>query len=288
MIRGFFWFIVVCRLASGFAEAGELPEINFDRIVFLSSWTKSGKVQLVSGEYREPAAPGSATETVVKLAENIARGKVDGKEAAAGILVTNPGGSGTFYDLALLVKEPQGWINKDIAFLCDRVKIHSLAVTDNEIVVDMTTQGPGDAMCCPTLHVVQRFVLRENQLIKANEETRGKADRMLTGIVWKWQQSLYNNDTKAVPTDPEKYTLKLLPDGKASIRADCNVGGGTYRLDGSRISIEITHTTMAACPPGSLEQKYIRDLNAAAIYFMRYDALYIDLKYDTGTMRFMH
>ena len=286
MIQGLFLLIAMLHLVCGLAKAGELPDINFDKIVFLSSWTKSGKFQLINGEYRESAASGLATETVVKLAENIACGKVDGKEAAAAILVTHPGGSGTFYDLALLVKEPQGWINQGIAFLGDRVKIHSLAVTDNEIVVDMTTQGPGDAMCCPTRRVVQRFVLRENRLAKASEEVRGKADRMLTGIVWKWQQSLYDNDTRAVPTDPENYTLKLLPDGKVSIQADCNVGGGTYRLGGGRISIEITHTTLAACPPESLEQKYIRDLNAAAIYFFKADALYIDLKYDTGTMKF--
>jgi heat shock protein HslJ len=57
-------------------------------------------------------------------------------------------------------------------------------------------------------------------------------------------------------------------------------------LNGIQISIEITHTTRAACPPGSLEQRYIRDLNAAAVYFMEGDVLYIDLKYDTGTMKF--
>jgi heat shock protein HslJ len=286
MIQRLLLLTILLHLMCGLAKAGELPEINFDKIVFLSSWTKSGKVQLVKREHREPAAPGSASQTIIKLTDNIARGKVDGKEAAAVILVTDPGGSGTFYDLALLVKEPQGWINQDIAFLGDRVKIHSLAIRDNQIWVDMTTQGPGDAMCCPARRVVQRFVLTENRLLKGNEEVRGKTDQILIGTVWKWQQSLYNNDTRAVPPDPENYTLKLLPDGKVSIRADCNVGGGTYRLDGSRISIEIIHTTMAACPPKSLEQKYIRDLNAAAIYFLEADILYIDLKYDTGTMRF--
>ena len=97
---------------------------------------------------------------------------------------------------------------------------------------------------------------------------------------------MYNNDTKVLPPNPDHYTLKLLPDGKVNIRADCNRGGGVYTLDGRKISIEITHTTRAACPPGSLEGRYIRDLNAAAIYFMKDDALYIDLKYDTGTMKF--
>ncbi len=287
MIKSSLWFIILCLVASGFAHAREFPAINFDKIVFLSNWTKSGKVQLVNGEYREPVAAGSATETIVKLTDDIAGGQVDGKDAAAVILVTDPGGSGTFYDLALLVKEPKGWINQGNAFLGDRVKIHSLAIKDNEMVVDMTTQGPGDAMCCPTLRVVRRFVLKENRLVKTSEEVRRKANQKLIGIVWKWQQSLYNNDTRAVPPNPENYTLKLLPDGKVSIRADCNVGGGVYRLDGSKISIEITHTTMAACPPESLEQKYFHDLNAAAIYFFDADILYIDLEFDTGTMKFM-
>lgn len=282
-----FWLIVLLQLACGLAKAAELPEINFDKMVFLSIWTKSGKVQLVNGEYREQAAPGSATETVVKLTDTITLGELDGKDAAAVILITDPGGSGTFYDLALLVKDPQGWINQDIAFLGDRVKIHSLAIKNNEIVVDMTTQGPGDPMCCPTRQAVHQFVLRDNRLVKTGEEVRGKADQSLIDTLWRWQQTLYNNDTRSIPPTPENYTLKLLPDGKVSIRADCNLGGGTYRLDGSRISIEITHTTMAACPPESLEQTYIRDLNGAAIYSLKADVLCIDLKYDTGTMKFL-
>jgi heat shock protein HslJ len=287
MVEGLFLIIAMLHLGCGLTSAERLPDINFDKMVFLSRWTKSGKVQLVNREYREPITPGSATETVVKLTDARAFGKVDGKEAAAVILVTDPGGSSTFYDLALLIKESQGWINQDMAFLGDRVKIHSLAVTDNEIVVDMTTQGPGDAMCCPTRRVAQRFVLRENQLVKASEEVRGKADQMLIGTVWKWQQSLYNNDTRSVPQDPQNDTLKLLPDGKVSIRADCNVGGGVYRMGGSKISFEITHTTMAACPPDPLEHSYIQGLKVAAWYCVEGDFLYIDLKKDTGTMKFM-
>jgi len=287
MIRSLFWLFVLLQLVCGFAEARELPEINFGKIVFISSWTKSGSVQLVNGEYREPAAPSSATETIVKLTDYIACGKVNGKDAAATILVTDPGGSGTFYDLALLVRGTQGWTNQAIAFLGDRIRIRSITITDNEVVVDMTTQGPGDPMCCPTHQVVERFVWKDDRLIKASETSQRESAQTLIGTVWRWQQTLYSNDTKAVPPNPNDYTLNLLPDGKVNIRADCNRGGGAYRLDGSRISIEITHTTRAACPPGSLEENFIRDLNAAAIYFFDTDVLYFDLKYDTGTMKFM-
>jgi heat shock protein HslJ len=287
MIRSLFLFIMLFQLVCGPVKAGEFPEINFDKIVFLSNWTQSGKVQLVNGEYREPAAPGSATEIVVRLTDAIAFGKLDGREAAAVILVTHPGGSGTFHDLALLLKGPQGWIHQDIAFLGDRTKIHSLTIANDAIVVDMTLHGPGDAMCCPTRRVVQRFVLRDNRLIKMGEEARGETGRMLTGTIWRWQQTLDKNNTRTVPPNPENYTLNLLPGGKVNIRADCNLGGGVYTWNGSEISIEITYTTRAACPPESLEGRYIRDLNAAAHYRMEDDFLYIDLKHDTGTMKFM-
>ncbi len=66
------------------------------------------------------------------------------------------------------------------------------------------------------------------QLVKANEEILGKADQFLIDTLWKWQQTLYNNGTRSIPPTPENYTLKLLPDGKVSIRADCNLGGGVY------------------------------------------------------------
>ena len=43
---------------------------------------------------------------------------------------------------------------------------------------------------------------------------------------------------------------------------------------------------MAACPEGSLEEEFVRGLSAATIYFIQEGDLYLDLKYDSGTMRF--
>lgn len=105
-------------------------------------------------------------------------------------------------------------------------------------------------------------------------------------IEWKWLLSRYSNDTEARPADPTRYRLRLEPDGTARARVDCNQAGGRYRIDGSVIAIELTHATLAACEPGSLDQAFRRDLGAAAIFFMRGGKLYFDLKYDTGTMEF--
>ena len=111
----------------------------------------------------------------------------------------------------------------------------------------------------------------------------------ITGPVWQWTQTLYNDDRTVVPADPENYTVQFQEDGTMTVKADCNVKGGTVSITRGEksISIEITQSTMAACPEGSLEDEFVKGLSAAAIYFIQNGDLYIDLKYDSGTMRFL-
>jgi len=505
-------------------------EDELKNATYKSEWTQSGTAPLTDGEYSEQAAPGSATKTVVKLTDHIAYGQLgDYQQAAAVVLVTDPGGSGTFYDLAVVVNQDGKPVNVASTHLGDRVKINSFSIENGEIVVDMITHGPKDPMCCPTQQVVQKYALRGDELVQTSSEVIGSAeptstatlqetiwalesyvnsqgnlvqalpdsevtlelavgkasgsagcnnyfgtytldgnnlaikvggatmmfcepeelmtqeqdylaalgtaasyeitDNQLTianaagetvltflvleptplvgttwqltaynngkggitsvlagteitavfgedgmvagsagcndykatyevtdfgikvgpvastrkmcsepegtmeqeaaylkalesatayeirsdklslvtaadgvllaafqatdegleivGVVWKWVQTLESNDTKRIPDDPSKYTLEFLPDGKVSIEADCNQGSGTYTINGQQISIEILITTLAACPPGSLEQEYIADLNAAVIYFTQDGDLYLDMKFDTGTMKFV-
>ena len=110
----------------------------------------------------------------------------------------------------------------------------------------------------------------------------------ITGAVWQWVQTQYNDDRKAAPADPKNYTVQFRDDGTLNVKADCNQKGGayTYSSEEKRLSIEITHSTMAACPKGSLEDEFVRTLSAAAICFIKGGDLYIDLIYDSGTMRF--
>jgi hypothetical protein len=136
---------------------------------YKSEWTKSGTVQLAGGEYREQAAPGSATETVVMLTDQIAVGELNGQPAAAVILVTDPGGSGTFYDLAVVVEQDGQLVNVATTTLGDRVQINSLSIENGQVVVDMVTHGQDDPMCCPTKQVVQTYELNEDNLVKTSE-----------------------------------------------------------------------------------------------------------------------
>ncbi len=119
------------------------------------------------------------------------------------------------------------------------------------------------------------------------EQPKGDAEvRAAVGVDWKWVGTRYKNDAEARPADPSRYVLRLEPGGSLRVQADCNAAGGTYLLEQGRISINITHSTLAACVPESLERVFLRDLSAAAVYFLQDGALYLDLKDDTGTMGF--
>ncbi len=137
---------------------------------YLSEWTQSGEAPLTDGEYREPAAPGSATETVVMLTEHMVVMQLeDGQPAAAAILVTDPGGSGTFYDLHVLIAVEGVATDIATAPLGDRVQINSLTVNENGVIaIDMITSGPDDPLCCPTQRVLQTYIVQRGELVEGS------------------------------------------------------------------------------------------------------------------------
>jgi hypothetical protein len=138
---------------------------------YRSGFTVSGRVPLRDGEYREAGPQGSASETVVRLVEPVAYGELPaGQVAAAAALATETGGSGTFYDLALVVDLNGAPLNIASVFLGDRIKLNSLKFENGQVLVDMVKQGPNDAMCCPTLHVLQKYALQGAELALVSSE----------------------------------------------------------------------------------------------------------------------
>jgi hypothetical protein len=162
--------VALMLAACGSAKTSDaLTTESLQNAEYQTEWTPEGTVRLESGEYRAPAAPGSASEIVIALTEHIAVGELDGQPAAAVILYSSGGGSGTFYELHVIVdRDGQPY---DVAWtqLGDRVQISSLAIEGDEIIVDMVTHGPEDPMCCPTQQVVQTYALQGEELIKTSE-----------------------------------------------------------------------------------------------------------------------
>lgn len=273
---------IACAPAPGKSVAQ--PSADPANMTYRSAWRDAGVVTLTQGTYREPAAPGSAAELVVRLSDRRVFGTVGGRDAGAVVLVTETGGTGTFYDLALLVRQGNGWVNSDVVALSDRVDIHGLTMRDDRVVVEMTTRGPRDPMCCPTLRLERRYALQGDRLVAAGESPVVPPS-VLVGPVWQWAETRYNNDTRAAPSRPEAYTVQFAANGTVAVRADCNQKGGTYTLREKSLDIAITHSTMAMCPEDSLEGMFVRDLAGVAVWFIRDGELYLDIKHDTGTMR---
>ncbi len=108
----------------------------------------------------------------------------------------------------------------------------------------------------------------------------------IVNIPWAWAESKYNNDTEVVVQDKRAYMLRMHADGALEIQADCNQVIGRYAVEGRSISISLGPATMRACAPGSLDRQFLKDLEGAAGWFLKEGDLYLDIKFDTGTMRF--
>lgn len=283
------------------AEPAAVDAATMDALKNLSYQGTSAmeeSVQLVDGVYEYEPAPGSAARGYVQTTDQVAVGELNGQPAAAMVLVSSAGGSGVFYDLAVVAEQDGQWTNVATTYLGDRVGINSVVIENNQIVVDMITQGPNDPMCCPTEQVVVTYELQDDQLVEVSREVVGTvpgptavetmpAEAPITGVVWQWTESLYGDGSSNVPTDPSRYTIEFLEDGNVALRADCNRVAGTYVLEDSSLSIMLGPSTMAACPPDSQADIFTRDVSAAASYVMDGEDLVISMKLDTGTMRFV-
>ncbi len=131
-------------------EARLTPQM-LQNATYPSEWTASGSAQLTGGQYEEEIAPGSASKIQIQMLDTMAYGDLDGDgfADAAVILVTNGGGSGSFYELFAVLDRQGQPAPVASAMLGDRIQVNSLMVQPGQIVVDMLTQGPGDAMAGP-------------------------------------------------------------------------------------------------------------------------------------------
>jgi heat shock protein HslJ len=307
-----FWAVIAALLASFVLASDDAAPWTAARLTpeALAGATYTlpdgNQVTLVNGRLRVPAAPAAATMTMdlALRADLTAFGDLDGDgvDDAAVILVNAPGGSGVFLYLAAVLNAAGAPVNPSTVELGDRTRIESREIEDSSIVLNVVAHRKGDPMCCPTERRVWTYQLRGDQLARngddltatipaapaADPHAQGTAAvAVLTQNVWQWQATRMNDDTSRTPADPAAYTVRFGADGTISVKADCNAALGTYRVDGSGIEIVMGPMTLAECPPGSPSGKFVQDLGAAVLWTIRDQELLLDLKFDSGTMRFI-
>jgi heat shock protein HslJ len=159
----------------------------------------------------------------------------------------------------------------------------------DEKFFDQTNFNPVQGISC---HTLEKSCYQEDTLHPAlsaalfgdNAEEYGP--EVLTGTNWAWGESRYNNNTEVRPPESSSFRITFKPEGSLLIQADCNTIHGSYRASGKSILITLGPSTMAACAPDSPDQQFLRDLEGAAVWFLKKGDLYLDLKADAGTMDF--
>lgn len=120
----------------------------------------------------------------------------------------------------------------------------------------------------------------------ADDSGRSSKSSALVGPVWEWEAFLGGDDSTLTPADPSDYTIEFSEEGSVSVEADCNSGSGTYEEDGGSLTIELGGVTLASCEPGSLSDRFLRDLGFVRTYVLEGRRLSLNLLADAGDMRF--
>ncbi|HEY2594328.1 MAG TPA: META domain-containing protein [Chloroflexota bacterium] len=101
---------------------------------------------------------------------------------------------------------------------------------------------------------------------------------------WAWQHTDYGDGSSVASSDPSSYTVTFRPEGLAVIRADCNSGSAGFTVAGDSLTFQPAAVSLVACPPGSQDTVFLRDLSQVASFTVTGDQL--ALSFSGGTMLF--
>ena len=150
--------------------AGLTPE-KLANMPYAVEEAPNGNAWLSDGVYADPYESDEALgASVALLPAHTAFGAIDGTPSAAAILAVHAGDSDERHYLALVQEQEGKPVHIASSLLGGRIIFRSVTVEDNRVIVDMLTVGPGDFVCCPSVHVVEIYALQDGELIQASGE----------------------------------------------------------------------------------------------------------------------
>ena len=166
--------------------------------------------------------------------------------------------------------------------------------SEKNLTAEYVRYRESDALCCPYKTEAVTFVIKPdgaNFLLTPEskmqsglvENQAGGAE--LKNTVWRWQESDAPMG-KTTIDKPENYQLEFMADGKLSVKADCNGGGGSYTTEGGNISFVRIFTTKIFCGEKSLDNRFLQNLESARTYRIEGNSLFVEGAGDNGTMKF--
>ena len=136
-----------------------------------NEWPADGVAQLVDGVYREKYMPDSATEMVISLADIHTFGDLngDGVDDVVVIVISYPGGSGTFFYLTAVLNQNGAPNPVATTFLGDRVIIRSIVIESGQ-------------MCCPNMNRRQIYTLQDDKLNLVEQIDTPRTEPAVRGV----------------------------------------------------------------------------------------------------------
>jgi hypothetical protein len=124
-------------------------------------------VTLVAGRAEQEAAPGSATKVITTLGVERAAGDLDGDGRAdtAVTITQQPGGSGTFTYVAVVLNPTDGPLATNAIRIGDRIKVSALRIDGTSVVLEYLDRAPTDPFStAPSIATTKRFTVRDGKL----------------------------------------------------------------------------------------------------------------------------
>jgi len=126
-------------------------------------------VTLANGRAEAPVAPGSAAKAVTTLTQK-AVGDIDGdgRDDVAVVLVHEPGGSGSFTYVAVVLNATTGAKATNTLLIGDRVAGQAVKLDGQTVVVTYLDRRAGEAFTvAPSVTTTKRFVVKNGTLVPA-------------------------------------------------------------------------------------------------------------------------
>ncbi len=109
----------------------------------------------------------------------------------------------------------------------------------------------------------------------------------LVGPTWRLVVIQSMDDSEYRPGDKESYQLTFVADGTVQVKVDCNRGFGTWMSQSaSQLQIESVATTRAFCPPPSLHDRFLMDLQYVRSYVFSQGHLFLATMADGAILEF--
>ncbi|MCB0124092.1 MAG: META domain-containing protein, partial [Caldilineaceae bacterium] len=281
--------------ASEHMPAGEMLGIDALKNATYSGIYDEGPVMLTDGLYEgEPFVAGGAARPRIEYIDGGERfGDLDGDGVAdaAVVLVESAGGSGVFTYIAAQLNQDGQAVDAGAVWVGDRTQIAAMAVADGQIVLDIVTQGPDDAQCCPTLKIRKLYALQDDQLTEVGSEELGAvAVDDLNGTSW----VLVALGGEALSAEDEEPITISFQDGEISGFGGCNRYNSSFAAEGENplaVAVGPIAGTRMACPEPRLTQEttYFSALEHVSQWGYRVGQLslfYVNDDGTTGTLLF--